>query len=479
MFLQEDVAVGPLAEVLAILGVGILGLRDEVSELLGAAVIGDDQTAVEPVFDLGALGDHVGVVPVADAVGALVLGGGLQVVERGDRAVAVAAELGVRVDGVVEHLELQAEGRAGALVEVRLHEVLQAAVGSLGELEVDGDFELLEAFDGDDVAGVGGFLAVALGGAEGAFLDGPPGLREVRALGGAPALAGAAVEEELPAVGLLGLAEGVVGDLRQRDVAPLDGGAGLGGVLADAVDLEGDEAGLVAVVADVDALHAVEPGADAGAVGLDLHVVPFADLGELAALLGEGEGVAAAEAGEDPAATAFFVEAGGPHAGLGVGLLHVLRIGVDLGLVAVDAADRDLGGLAFGVLVGDFLGFGMAAELHARVQPRVVLEIIFQDEVRVVLVGGEEGVGGVEGRGADEGAVGADGIGGVAAELLEAREVLAVEDLDFVGVGLGGAGGGLGGVGLGVVGAAREKGGGREAQELLGLVHGMVDLVWR
>ena len=478
MFLQEDVAVGPLAEVLAVLRIGILGLRDQFAELRGVAVVGDHEASVEPVLDLGALGDHVGVVELADAVGALVLGGGLQVVERGDRAVAVAAELGVRVDGVVEHLELQAEGRTGALVEVRLHEVLQAAVRALGQAEVDGHFELLEALDRDDVAGVGGFLAVTLGGAERALLDGPAGLREVRALGGAPALAGAAVEEELPAVGLLGLGQGVVRDLRQRDVAPLDGGAGLGGVLADAVDLEGDEAGLVAVVTDVDALHAVEPGADARAVGLDLHAVPFADLGDLATLLGEGEGVAAAEAGEDPAAAAFFVEAGGPHAGRGVGLLHVLRVGVDLGLVAVDAADRDLGGLAVAALVGDFLGFGVAAELHARVQTRVVLELILEHEVAVVLLGGEEGVRRVEGRGADEAALRVDGVGGVAAELLEAREVLAVEDLDFVRVGLGGAGGGLGGGGLGVVGAADDQeGGGREAQEEQGLFHGEVDLV--
>ena len=476
MFLQEDVAVGPLAEVLAVLRIGILGLRDEVAELRGVAIVGDHEAAVEPVLDLGALGDHVGVVEVADAVGALVLGGRLQVVERGDRAVAIAAELGVRVDGVVEHLELQTEGRAGALVEVRLHEVLQAAVRALGQAEVDGHFELLEAFDRDDVAGVGGFLAVTLGDVEHALLDGPAGLREVRALGGAPALAGAAVEEELPAVGLLGLGQGVVGDLRERDVAPFDRGASLGGVLVDAMDLEGDEAGLVAVVTHVDARHAVEPGADAAAVGFHLHVVPFADLGDLATLLGEGEGVAAAEAGEDPAATAFFVETGGPHAGLGGVLLHVLRIGVDLGLVAVDAADRDLGGLAVAALVGDFLGFGVAAELHARVQARVVLEVILQDEVAVVLVGGEEGVRRVEGRGADEGAFGVHGVGGVAAELLEAREVLAVEDLDFVSVGLGRAGGGL--RSLGVVGAAHEEeGGGREAQELLGLFHGRYDLV--
>ena len=478
MFLQEDVAVGPLAEVLAVLRIGILGLRDEVAELLGVAIVGDDEAAVEPVFDLGALRDHVGVVEFADAVGALVLGGRLQVVERGDRAVAIAAELGVRVDGVVEHLELQAEGRAGALVEVGLHEVFQAAVSARGELEVDGHLEFLEALDRDDVAGVGGFLAVTLGGAERTLLDGPAGLREVRALGGAPALAGAAVEEELPTVGLLGLGQAVVWDLRERDIAPFDNGAGLGGVLADAVDLEGDEAGAVAVVPDVDALHAVEPGADAIAVGFDLHVVPFAYLGDLATLLGEGEGVTAAETRENPTATAFFVEASGPHTGLGGVLLYVLRIGVDLGLVAVDASDGHLGRLTVATLVDDFLGFGVAAELHARVQARVVLEIILQDEVRVILLGREEGVRRVERRGADEGAFGVHGVGGVTAELLEAREVLAVEDLDFVGVGLRRAGGGLGGGGLGVVGAADDQeGGGREAQEEQGLFHGVLDLV--
>ena len=478
MLLEEDVTVGPLAEVLAVLGVGVLRLRHEGAERVGAAVIGDHEAAVEPVFDLGALGDDVGVVPVADAVRTLVLRGRDQVVERGDRTVAVAAELGVRVDGVVEHLELQAEGRARALVEVRLHVVLQAAVGALGELEVDRDLELLVALDRDDVAGGGGFLAARSGGVEHAALDGPAFLGEVGTLGGPPALAGATVEEELPAVGLLGVGQAVVGDLREGDVAPFDRGAGLGGVLADAVDLEGDEARLVAVVADVDALHAVEPGADAVAVGFHLDVVPVADLGDLATLLGEGEFVAAAEAGEDPAATAFFVEAGGPHASLGGGLADVLRVGVDLGLVAVDAAGRDLGFLAVGGLVLELLGFGVAAELHARVQARVVLEVILEHEVAVVLVGGEEGVRRVEGGGADEVALGADGVGGFAAELLEAREVLAVEDLDLVGVGLRGARGGLGGGGLVVAGAADdEEGGGREAQEERGLFHGVRDLV--
>ena len=310
-----------------------------------------------------------------------------------------------------------------------------------------------------------------------ALFDGPTGRGEVWALGGAPALAGAAVEEELPAVGLLGLGQAVIRDLREGDVAPLDRGARLGGVLANAMDLEGDEAGLVAVVTDIDALHAVEPCADTRAVGFDLHVVPFADLGELATLLGEGQGVAAAETGEDPAATAFFVEAGGPHAGLGSVLLYVLRIGIDLCLVAVDASDGYLGRFTVATLVDDFLGFGVAAELHAGVQARVVLEIILEHEVRVVLVGGEEGVRRVEGRGADEVALGADGVGGFAAELLEAREVLAVEDLDLVGVTLRRARGDLGGGGLGVVGAADDEEGGREAQEERGLFHGVIDLV--
>ena len=76
-------------------------------------------------------------------------------------------------------------------------------------------------------------------------------------------------------------------------------------------------------------------------------------------------------------------------------------------------------------------------------------------------------------------AFGADGVGGFAAELLKAREVLAVEDLDLVGGGLGGGWrSGLGGGGLIVAGAADdEEGGGREAQEEQVLFHGTCDLV--
>ena len=60
-------------------------------------------------------------------------GGRNQVVEAGHRAVAVHAQLGVGVDRVVEHLELAADRRARALVQLGVDEVLDAAVGALGD----------------------------------------------------------------------------------------------------------------------------------------------------------------------------------------------------------------------------------------------------------------------------------------------------------------------------------------------------------
>ena len=258
--------------------------------------------------------------------------------------------------------------------------------------------------------------------------------------------------------------------------------------------LEGDETGRIAVVAEIDARFAVEPHADVGAVGFDLHLVPLVDLGQLAALHRKGEGFGGLDTRREPAAAAFFIKSSSPLAGGAVGLVHVLRVGVDLGLVAVDTAGGDLDHLAGGVvLVVDVLDLGVAANLHAGVQARIVEEFIFQDEVRVVLIGREERVRRVGDGRADEVALGADGIFGRAALGDETSEVLAVEDLDLVRVGLwcagggrsgvGGRGGGLRGAGLGsvlvIAGAARdEEGGGRgKAQGEQGLFHGVCDLV--
>jgi len=179
-------------------------------------------------------------------------------------------------------------------------------------------------------------------------------------------------------------------------------------------------------------------------------VIPFTDLGDVTALLGEGEGVTAAEAWDDPAPTAFFVQASGPHARQGVWLLHVLWVGVDFCLVTVHAASGDLDGLASGINDGGFLIVSVAPELHARIQAWVIKEVILEDEVRIILRRREEGVGRVQCRGTDEDAV-LDGVSGFAAFFGETSEVLAVEDR------------------LGGHGCQRQQGEGEE-----GLVHGWI-----
>ena len=73
-----------------------------------------------------------------------------QVVERAEGAIAVAPELGVGMAFVVENLELAADGRSRAglvlRVQVRLDEILDAAVRAGRELEIGHEFKTGEPF---------------------------------------------------------------------------------------------------------------------------------------------------------------------------------------------------------------------------------------------------------------------------------------------------------------------------------------------
>ena len=153
--------------------------------------------------------------------------------------------------------------------------------------------------------------------------------------------------------------------------------------------------------------------------GFQAHLVPAALVEDFPAGLGEGLSIAAADAGVEPVAACLLVDAGAPPTVPG-------GFGVDFDLIAVDAIG---GHFDFRALPFEFGGLRetLAADLHAGVQLGIHLEFVFEDEVAVVAGRAEEGVRGVEGGGADDAAV-LDRVGGLAAALDPAVEVLAVEE---------------------------------------------------
>ena len=101
-----------------------------------------------------------GGVPLADRAGPLVAGRRKEVVQRTHGAIAVAAELCIRVPRVVQDLKLEADGGAGCRfrtgagdrVEIRLAEVFDTAVRAFGDLEIEHELKLAKAISGYDVA---------------------------------------------------------------------------------------------------------------------------------------------------------------------------------------------------------------------------------------------------------------------------------------------------------------------------------------
>ena len=83
------------------------------------------------------------------------------------------------------------------------------------------------------------------------------------------------------------------------------------------------------------------------------------------------------------------------------------------------------------------IGFRVAAELHAGVQPFVYLEAEFEDEISVCLIGAKERIGRIDPADADDRAV-FDAVFGRAVQLFPSFEVLSVEQGLPVALGEGG-----------------------------------------
>jgi hypothetical protein len=150
------------------------------------------------MFDVLAADNDARGVPVTDGIGLLRGRRRNQIVERGQGAIAVAAELRVGMPLVVEDLVLAADGRtaagfgagAGDGVEVGLDEILDAAVRARREFEIGDEFEIGETFARDDVAAGGGFLAVVFQNGEDTVFDDPAFGGKRLGAGAAPAVRG-------------------------------------------------------------------------------------------------------------------------------------------------------------------------------------------------------------------------------------------------------------------------------------------------
>ena len=198
--LKQDAAGVDLAEVFV---VAVFAFRYAPAEIGGAAVVFEDHVSIEPVLNLAALErDDAGVIPVAgrgfDFAAVEAFAGRVEVVERSAGPVAV----GVRVTRIVQELVLQAEllGLPAVAALVFGNVVLDAAVGALGQLEVELELEGSVFVGG---VNVGAAILLRACGVDGelAVLDGP-GRRQAVLSG--EGWRRCSVEEQLPALGALG-----------------------------------------------------------------------------------------------------------------------------------------------------------------------------------------------------------------------------------------------------------------------------------
>ncbi len=214
--LQQDMTVGPFTVAGDVLE---FAQGDEFAEGRRTTLVFEDLRPVEPMFDVGTTDEDAGRVPFANGIRVFGRRCGLEIVERGDGAVAIAAQLGIRMQFVIKNLIFQSDGRtrgrfgagAGDGVEVGLAEIFDAAVRSRGDFEIQHQFKLRIAFLGDDVAALGRFCATARQHGQYAVFDFPALGRKCVQSGATPAGSGFAVPQEFPAAGLFGLAQGIIG----------------------------------------------------------------------------------------------------------------------------------------------------------------------------------------------------------------------------------------------------------------------------
>ncbi len=368
--------------------------------------------AIQPVLDRAVSARHdARVLPRTDLGRDAHVGHQLRarqhIVERGQGAIAIDAELRVGVPLIVEDLVFQPERRLAGRIVRRSQVIEDSTVSAFRNLELHLQLEGAELLVSHDVAATRTRQNRKL-----ATRQGPAIRRKALVSRAAPPLARPAIPQQPPALRLfLGVqvVRQIVADqdthgrhgfqvVRLYDEILPRGGASRVLGLFDGMHLQADESRRLPGIDHVGRRSAVDPHAQARTDGLDAVAVPLPEL--VQRLAGRVH-----FAGVEPAALRLLVDAAAPLP---------LR-GIYIGLVAVHTA---------------ILEFrrGKAAELHARVgRPHVLAHVQLENEVAVVLLRDEKAVGHAGPRGADDGAVDHLVIG-AAAQRLPAVERLAVED---------------------------------------------------
>ena len=182
------------------------------------------------------------------------------------------------------------------------------------------------------------------------------------------------------------------------------------GFLANPVHLERDESARRDRVVQIGGRHAVEPGFDRVAFALNAEGVPLFGLERLAGRL-------IAFQIDEPATAPLVVQTARPRAGRRI----------DFDLIAVHASGRNLDGLA-AKLDGLGLVEALAADLNARVQSVLHIELQFEDEIRIIVFRAQERIARVRHRRPHNLAV-LDTVFRVAAVLHPTFQILPVEEI--------------------------------------------------
>ena len=186
MVLEQDVAFLVVAEVRPIL---VLAVGHKSVPLLVVPLIFNEFHSIEPMLDVVAFDFNHRRIPGRD-VERLVRRGRDKVVKRAKGPIALDPEFGVRMTKVVKDLELATYSGACAFIQGRVHKILDSAVSSLSDLEIDLENEVLVQAGGDDVASVGRLAAVPFENFQYPLVDNPPFGREIVKLGTSPAFSG-------------------------------------------------------------------------------------------------------------------------------------------------------------------------------------------------------------------------------------------------------------------------------------------------
>src|SRR5690554_4203478 len=110
---------------------------------------------------------------------------------------------------VIQYLELATDGRPFTLVEVGVDKVLDAAVGSFGDPEINCQHKIPVGSCGYDITPIGRLTTVTLVHLENAIFHRPSFVGERVELGTTPSFTALAIPQKFPSFGSLSLGYGI------------------------------------------------------------------------------------------------------------------------------------------------------------------------------------------------------------------------------------------------------------------------------